>query len=245
VTGFSTGRRADPASSSLGISDNPKLLPAVQREAASIHQRTYFVSDIDAHAWVEAWFPGYGWVTFDPTPPTGQGQTNTASLAGGAAITGFTPKGREPASAARRAGAAGGLARARRALAGSPSGGVPAAFVVAAALAALAAGAMLARALWRQPDPLAELECAFARCGRPLEGGATLALLERRLADSPAAADYVRELRLARYAAASIHPPSPAQRRALRGRLARGRGPIGRLRALWALPPRPAHRRRR
>ncbi|MBN9734612.1 MULTISPECIES: transglutaminaseTgpA domain-containing protein [unclassified Pseudonocardia] len=22
----------------------------------------------DAHAWVEAWFPGYGWMTFDPTP---------------------------------------------------------------------------------------------------------------------------------------------------------------------------------
>ena len=23
----------------------------------------------DAHTWVEAWFPGYGWRTFDPTPP--------------------------------------------------------------------------------------------------------------------------------------------------------------------------------
>ena len=28
----------------------------------------YVVSDIDAHAWVEAWFPHYGWVRFDPTP---------------------------------------------------------------------------------------------------------------------------------------------------------------------------------
>jgi transglutaminase-like putative cysteine protease len=26
----------------------------------------------DAHAWVEVFFPGYGWRTFDPTPPSGQ-----------------------------------------------------------------------------------------------------------------------------------------------------------------------------
>ena len=24
--------------------------------------------DLDAHSWVEAWFPDIGWVTFDPTP---------------------------------------------------------------------------------------------------------------------------------------------------------------------------------
>ncbi len=29
---------------------------------------SYVVSDIDAHAWVEVWFPHYGWVRFDPTP---------------------------------------------------------------------------------------------------------------------------------------------------------------------------------
>ena len=30
--------------------------------------KRWFVTDVDAHAWVEAWFPHYGWVTFDPTP---------------------------------------------------------------------------------------------------------------------------------------------------------------------------------
>ena len=30
--------------------------------------KSWFVTDVDAHAWVEAWFPHYGWVTFDPTP---------------------------------------------------------------------------------------------------------------------------------------------------------------------------------
>ena len=29
--------------------------------------------DTDAHAWVEAWFPGYGWVRFDPTPAAAPG----------------------------------------------------------------------------------------------------------------------------------------------------------------------------
>jgi len=33
---------------------------------------SYIVRARDAHSWVEAYFPGQGWVTFDPTPP-GQG----------------------------------------------------------------------------------------------------------------------------------------------------------------------------
>jgi transglutaminase-like putative cysteine protease len=37
------------------------------------------VTQNQAHAWVEIWFPGYGWVPFDPTPAgTGEGLAETA-----------------------------------------------------------------------------------------------------------------------------------------------------------------------
>src|SRR5207244_10030418 len=32
---------------------------------------TWTVTDHDAHMWVEAWFAGYGWLAFDPTPRRG------------------------------------------------------------------------------------------------------------------------------------------------------------------------------
>ena len=37
----------------------------------------YIVRASDAHSWVEAYFPGTGWITFDPTPP---GNPETAGL---------------------------------------------------------------------------------------------------------------------------------------------------------------------
>jgi len=33
----------------------------------------YVVRARNAHAWVEVYFPGYGWITFDPTPNSGSG----------------------------------------------------------------------------------------------------------------------------------------------------------------------------
>jgi len=35
--------------------------------------RTQEVTTSDAHSWVEAYFPGYGWIPFEPTPPSSQG----------------------------------------------------------------------------------------------------------------------------------------------------------------------------
>jgi hypothetical protein len=100
----------------------------------------------------------------------------------------------------------------------------------------------LARALLAASEPsgdelVLELERALARCGRPLAGGVTLAVLERRFRSSPGAAAYIREVRLSRFAGRQ-EPPSESGRRALRATLGNGLGPVGRLRALWALPPR-------
>ncbi len=35
----------------------------------------YIIRESDAHAWVEVYFPAYGWITFDPTPPGSGGHS--------------------------------------------------------------------------------------------------------------------------------------------------------------------------
>jgi transglutaminase-like putative cysteine protease len=53
-----------------------RLLGVPARVAAGFTSGTYedggwTVTDHNAHAWVEVWFPGYGWLAFDPTPGRG------------------------------------------------------------------------------------------------------------------------------------------------------------------------------
>jgi hypothetical protein len=45
------------------------------------NHRLWLVSDRNAHAWVEAWFKGYGWLPFDPTPAFA-GSSRRPTLAG-------------------------------------------------------------------------------------------------------------------------------------------------------------------
>ncbi|HEY7178457.1 MAG TPA: transglutaminaseTgpA domain-containing protein [Gaiella sp.] len=44
---------------------------AVGFTAGTWQRGVWTVTDYQAHAWVEAWFAGYGWLTFDPTPGRG------------------------------------------------------------------------------------------------------------------------------------------------------------------------------
>jgi protein-glutamine gamma-glutamyltransferase len=196
---------------------------------------TYVVTDKDAHAWIEVWFAGYGWVRFDPTPPTTQkanGSLNPPTVKGSGANK---PK---PTSGSRRVDVGGGSTAAA-----TSHGGSPVAIVVAAlvgVLLVLAAGLwfLASRRRWEPPvdELLRELERALRRSGRPVGDGVTLVALEHRFRTSPDAAEYVRTLRLARFAAANERP-TPKQRRALRSYLRAGLGLGGSLRALWALPP--------
>lgn len=202
----------------------------------------WLVTDVDAHAWVEAWFPHYGWVAFDPTP--------AAAPARG---------GRAPVSATGSFNSEGELTHPNL-HAGHPTGATGVATtvhssssldtVLLATLGVLAALLAIALFAWRRTAPLgpeemlAELERALRRSGRPITDGVTLAAVERRFRTSPEAASYVRALRTARFAGGS-EVPTLGQRRALRAQLRAGLGLGGAARALWALPPRPTRARGR
>jgi protein-glutamine gamma-glutamyltransferase len=202
---------------------------------------SWVVSDLDAHAWVEAWFPHYGWVRFDPTPPSAPalgGHLQLAPIKNTGALS-------RPGQVAG-AGGVNPVKGVGRAVGQHRGGGaaVPL-LVLVGLLGILVLGAVAATVRLGEPSEeqsLAELERALARCGRPLRAGTTLAAIERRFGASPEAQEYVRALRLSRFADAP-RVVSRAQRRALRVQLRDGLGPSGLVRSLWALPPRITIRR--
>jgi hypothetical protein len=198
----------------------------------------WVVSDLDAHAWVEVWFPHYGWVRFDPTPAAAPARSGLAPIP----VVKRLPGENAAASHAPREITATGAPGTSQQHHGGR--GVEVLVVVLAVVLALALASVALLRMRRGAEPsddrlVLELERALARCGRPVSDGVTLASLEQRFRYSPAAADYIRAIRLARFGAGG-QPPNSAQRKALRGQLGLGLGPVGRLRALWALPPRPA-----
>ena len=199
--------------------------------------KRWLVTDIDAHAWVEAWFPHYGWITFDPTPPAAPARGGRAAITAGQALGG---SGGLSKLGGRNTTGPGAAATGPASLHSSSSFS-PALLAILGVLAVLL---VLSLAAWtrtgaRDTDALlVELERALARSGRPIADGVTLAALERRFRTSPQAASYIRALRMARFSGDS-ELPTLSQRRALRAQLRAGLGIWGALRALWALPPRP------
>jgi hypothetical protein len=196
----------------------------------------WVVADIDAHAWVEAWFPHYGWVRFDPTPAADPALGGRVPIRPAGALGGSSALTNLLASKLNHGTASASEPAARRSGGGSPM------LVLGLIAAALAAGALVV-AVWRAGSRrgieqlLVEIERAMLRTGRPIAGGMTLAALERRVRGRPEAEGYIRAIRLARFANVG-RLPTLRQRRALRAELRSGLGLAGALRALWALPPR-------
>ncbi len=210
-------------------------------------QHTWTVSDIDAHAWVEAWFPRDGWVKFDPTPTSAPARGGKAPTAAGKFLPSLKPSSVASSSSTTSAHALPARSTPSGGSTGGGSGGGdPWPWVGGGAglMAIVTGGWWLARRAGTRTDPLGELERALSRTGRPLRDGTTLAALEHRFRSAPDAAAYIRALRMQRYGGIwpPPSPPTAAQRRALRSELRAGLGLSGRLRALWALPPRPPHR---
>jgi len=194
----------------------------------------YVVRDFDAHSWVEVWYAGYGWVTMDPTPSAApaRSQSDDEAAAGSLASRGAPDLGGDVRSDRGR-----GLAAVEE---GTPWTAIG----IGAGVLLLVAG--LGRWLLRRHrrfiaagwGPVAELERALERTRRAPGPSATLSTVEALFSRTPAAAGYVRALREQRYAGHG-GAPTPSGRRAVRAELARGSGLLGRVRAWWALPPKP------
>ena len=198
----------------------------------------YIVRDDDAHSWVEAYFPGIGWETYDPTPSASPARSQISDVG---------PSNNIPAAARPNFGL--GQAGDRQVAPGDPGARLavraerdwkPFA-VLAIVIALLGAGAVVVIRRGRVPGgplapELAELQRALHRSGRTPPAAMTLTGLERTLGGSDAAIGYLRALQERRFGGGGTGPTA-AQRRALRRELGSGLGIAGRLRAWWALPP--------
>ncbi len=205
----------------------------------------YKITDIDAHAWVEVYFGGIGWVPFDPTPGVAPAARPPGALHAIPAPIRAGPRellGSEPAPN----GSIAGTPPSR-----SSSSSFPGALVVLVglALAATVAFALLVRLRERRYRglpvaaatelQLRELERALSRLRYRIRPGDTLLGVERRLATTsgPVAAAYTASLRRHRYAPGMPAGPTLGEREAVRQELTANAGILMRLQALLAIPP--------
>ncbi|MGI9557990.1 MAG: transglutaminase domain-containing protein [Solirubrobacterales bacterium] len=219
VTGFAPGQREDGATVST-------------------------VRNRDAHSWVEVFFNGIGWVTFDPTPAASPASNQSSdNIPAEEELSEQSSGGLGDDPGAPEGGAGGTVADAG-------AGGfslwlaAPIALIVLAVggIAWVAAAASRRRGIPPSARALAqlrELETALPRLGVDLPASATLLGLERALhrAAGTTGVRYLARIRARRFAPGSQPSPSAEDRRALRRGLTSGRGLRGWIRGLLALPP--------
>ncbi len=250
--------RMDGIPARVGVGFKPTLTGTAKKTAGGSSAGLVWTAlPQDAHAWVEVFFSGIGWVPFDPTPASG-------SAGGGAGSAAFGRLAQEALSP--NAGSHPRITHVKvpvtRAPSGHHGGGsfsptawqwALLALVLASALGAwLYARAARGRARERTgagggagaEEAVRELERALRGSAWPLLPGMTLTQVAERLerVAQPQAAAYVRRLQDRRFGRAPALTASEladarSERHALRHALARGRGLRGRLGALRLLPP--------
>ncbi len=228
--------RMDGIPARVGVGFKPKVYDASRRE--------WIVRGVDAHAWVEVFFTGIGWVTFDPTPQAARGSATTGLGVSKAALL----------RGSQRHSGGGSLAGSSRA----PKGGAGAGSLAARGLAALALALLAALAIaWLRGArrirrslsgdgsvALAELREALSYVRTRSAPGVTLATLAARFDASgdAAAAAYVRLLQGLRFASpaertAGTVADAAAKRAAMRRALCRGVSLRARVAMLLRMPP--------
>ena len=206
----------------------------------------YIVEDLDAHSWVEAYFPRIGWITFDPTPadsPAHSQPTDPGGLAAAGAPALDTRGNRGVRREALRPEQARRRDRRRVPDLDDPrrprrtDSDRPRRFRHDHAVRHYRYNRLAPAE--RADAHLRELPTALARLGWPLAPAETLLALERRLYGyrKDAAVRLVAKLRAGRFSPTADDVPTLADRRAMRDDLGGGDGPRARIRALLALPP--------
>ncbi|WP_194843444.1 transglutaminase-like domain-containing protein [Paenibacillus sp. B01] len=158
--------------------------PAEVRAAlgsAAAGGEVYRVSGLDAHAWVEVYFPGGGWVAFDPTPGYAAGAAQPPEAAAAAAAAGAAA---EPSPAPQPGAAAGSRLREAAGAAAGRAAELALTLAQPGALAAVAALGALAAAM-ASPALRSRLRLALALRRYALAAGGERRSRSRRAAQRP------------------------------------------------------------
>jgi transglutaminase-like putative cysteine protease len=205
------------------------------------------VRDIDAHSWVEAYFPEIGWVTFDPTPAESPARGRDAEEEAAESAAAGSTDAPTPAVSEGRAFPGGASGEVDAQVDDGGSGGPSTLLLAVIAVVIVGGGVGLGlralrdrrrrEAAGHDPTTLAidELHRALRRTGRRVTPETTLHGLASRFAGT-GGEKYLRQLADSRYGTAGP-PPDRSQRAGLRRALGEQAGSLGWLRGIWALPP--------